>query len=926
MSVIFIEKEYLDVALEDEIGGFDCSFFFSSFKYSHLYVVNERQELVGYIDRSSFLNGNDRSVKKCPYILGENVVSSETLFEWHPDLYAVPAVDFNNRLIGAYIRSLPDELISLERVMNKIALSVLPAFLDEFVSFVHSKGVSSLQVIAEREDFNCLQERLRGLLPIILFEESEDEKFSEPVLVVDMKYSKSIRDLRLGDKEINVFTLEELVALSILPLVVGFFHECEVPLFLVEGPMKEKLSHSEERWPQLYRKIGLRESIEDENLISCFFQGNRELIEWAKDQELGIMGGDCVCTNGVHLLMSDRLAAKSQTKEAALPRIFVYGSCLAYGVCVPSYDRISACLQKLVAGEYEVVNLAVKNGRSLLNDLLYMLNTDIKRGDVVIDLNHYRSGIGREIESMCPIYESSAFMNEHPDPSFNFLDNTFHANAAVCRSIAAYLHEVIGARKHSNLGDTGSEVVYLRATHRLERIDSASILGQSLMQSYIEYVRRHKRPVPDQASVGSVILTANPLTLGHEYLVRFAKQRCSLLYVFIVEEDRFQYSTLERLSFALNVFDDPDIVVLSTGNVMTAYYTFPDYFSTSHSRSVDDKVWIPDYHCYLFGAVVAPILGINKRFIGEEIPGSVTNHYNEKIKEILPSYGIDVEVIPRLHDKGGLPLSASRARQYAEGEEWGKLSEMVSPKVMNFMLNYPHRSAGLIHSGHWSSAYREGEVFIKKYRYLNLSAIEREAKASSAALKYGLRAPSFQGTFKRDSSVYNSFDYIWMRPVEEVFLLQSNNYRGQCELLLTALPRVPWDLGDRYWEDSLLPEYENALSFLDYDVRHYLSFLSQLVPSVFIHGDLTCQNLGLTKEEELVVYDFQHGSLGPVGWDKSYLASTFPADKFFLPMSFEERLMAEAISAIRWGRSIRKRAVDINKREKLFQSWIKRNR
>ena len=716
------------------------------------------------------------------------------------------------------------------------------------------------------------------------------------------------------------------MALTILPIVISFFEKHSVSLLFVEGPLKEKLSGANERWPYLFEKGGLLKSIDNSDLLSVFYHGDSSLIKWAKDPEIGLMGGDRVCTNGIHLLMSEAQIPSNAGEGATLPRIFLYGSCLAYGACVPSKDRISSFLQELVDNEYVVVNLGVKNGRSLLNDLLYMLNTGVRKGDIVIDLNRYRPEISREIRSFRKIHDSSAFLNSHPDSSHCFLDSTFHANSAVCRSLAAFIHQLVSDEKGGKMITGENTVSYLQETGRLGRIDRSAILGKSLMHSYIEYVKRHKRFIQEGTSVGSVILTANPLTRGHEYLVNYAKRHCSLLYVFIVEEDRFQYSTLERMSFAKKAFNNPDIIVLSTGNTMTAFYTFPEYFSVSHASVARSDIQSADYHCFLFGKIVAPILGITKRFIGEEILGSITAQYNETIKRILPSYGIDVEVVPRLLDRDGIPISASRARSLTDREDWDNLARMLSPEIMGSVMNLPHRKTNLIRAGNWSSTYKVGDSFIKKYKYSDRFAIKRESEASMAALNYGLMTPSYRGTFEENGSIMNCFEYVSMRPIDEVSILQSKQLQRQCTLLIGELSRVPWNQDDHYWKDTLLPEFEYELSFLGLEPGKYLLFLSRLTPSVFIHGDLTCQNLGLTKDGSIVVYDFQHGSLGPAGWDKSFFASTFPAEKFFLPMTRDEMFMTEIISAIRLGRSMKKGAADMINRENLFQSWLKNNR
>ena len=99
--------------------------------------------------------------------------------------------------------------------------------------------------------------------------------------------------------------------------------------------------------------------------------------------------------------------------------------------------------------------------------------------------------------------------------------------------------------------------------------------------------------------------------------------------------------------------------------------------------------------------------------------------------------------------------------------------------------------------------------------------------------------------------------------------------------------------------------------------------LEGLIPEVFIHGDFTCDNLGLSSTKELVVFDFQHGCLGPKGWDKAYIASTLHYNKCIFELNEQEKQIAETIAAIRYGRAIRKND-DIQRRKEIFVSWINR--
>lgn len=252
--------------------------------------------------------------------------------------------------------------------------------------------------------------------------------------------------------------------------------------------------------------------------------------------------------------------------------------------------------------------------------------------------------------------------------------------------------------------------------------------------------------------------------------------------------------------------------------------------------------------------------------------------------------------------------------------------QLISAMDTASKLGYNSNSDGLIRESPWSTTYREKDFLIKKYRYRVISAIQREANASDAAKSIGINTPLFYETRESELGICNIFEYVPMRSMDEKELLVSHHFQKQTGFLLDSLARVPWDNADDYWRASLMPEFEFALSFLGIDTSRYLDFLVDLVPAVFIHGDFTCQNFGVTATEDIVLFDFQHGSLGPQGWDKSYLASTFFPNSFFFPLSQEERMMAETIAAIRLGRGIKKRIKDLGVREELFQLWHNSNR
>ncbi len=231
----------------------------------------------------------------------------------------------------------------------------------------------------------------------------------------------------------------------------------------------------------------------------------------------------------------------------------------------------------------------------------------------------------------------------------------------------------------------------------------------------------------------------------------------------------------------------------------------------------------------------------------------------------------------------------------------------------------------LLNKGLWSTTFKEETFFVKRYNFYIPEAAMREAKASVAAEKAGVRTPHFYYTNNNGKVLENIFDY---------WILSSNDYKqkessikiyNEITNITEALRNVSWDSKDQYWTLHLIPDFQDSLSYLKIKVSQYLNIITHLQCNVFIHGDLSTDNISLNKNK-LVVYDFQHGSFGPEGWDKAYFFASLvynPSFKDFL--NENEEILAEVISAIRWGRSIRKSSNLEGQRKKICMSWIKRD-
>ena len=169
--------------------------------------------------------------------------------------------------------------------------------------------------------------------------------------------------------------------------------------------------------------------------------------------------------------------------------------------------------------------------------------------------------------------------------------------------------------------------------------------------------------LPPVEVTGSIVMNANPCTLGHEYLIRKAAEDCDRLFVFVVSEDRSQFSAADRLAIVKAVAADlpaplsSKIIVMESGPYCISSATFPSYFTRDEERAsvhaeLDLKLFISQ----------AKELDITRRYAGTEPFSPSTAAYNDAMARVLPTGGITPVFIPRV-EKDGTAVSATEVRR-----------------------------------------------------------------------------------------------------------------------------------------------------------------------------------------------------------------------------------------------------------------------
>jgi len=204
------------------------------------------------------------------------------------------------------------------------------------------------------------------------------------------------------------------------------------------------------------------------------------------------------------------------------------------------------------------------------------------------------------------------------------------------------------------------------------------------IHGFTRLISQHKK---EDESIAALVMNCNPFTNGHRHVIEHASKENDVVHVFVVEEDRSDFSFSDRLSLVKQgTADLKNVVVHSGGTYIISAATFPSYFLKDAGKVIAAHAALD---LRIFGHYIAPALGITTRYVGEEPHCQVTATYNRLMSDILPEYSIEKKEIPRL-EVDERPVSASYVRKLlAEGNFEG--IKVLVPKTTYDYLMKHHR-------------------------------------------------------------------------------------------------------------------------------------------------------------------------------------------------------------------------------------------
>ena len=192
----------------------------------------------------------------------------------------------------------------------------------------------------------------------------------------------------------------------------------------------------------------------------------------------------------------------------------------------------------------------------------------------------------------------------------------------------------------------------------------------------------------ESSDLAALVINGNPLTIGHVHLIEKASVNHQMVVVFIVEENKSEFTFQERLSMAyLATKSLVNVCVLPSTKYIVSSLTFPTYFLKDKDEVNKEHALID---ALIFKNYFMKKLFIKKRYVGMESNNKMLN-YNSTLKVVLQDSLVE---IPRLEENNNM-VSASMVRKlikenkldealkYIPRENWLVLSMIVKQKYGN---------------------------------------------------------------------------------------------------------------------------------------------------------------------------------------------------------------------------------------------------
>lgn len=600
-----------------------------------------------------------------------NIDFIKNFFFSNPNIYRVPIIS-NEKLIGEYYNNNSIGR-SLLKQIEDTSLSLMPIF----QNYIHNWSKDKVIKLLCTDDKQQIFENL--------FCNISNNKYD---FIIDTIYTDDFRHLVL-DFSKNYVSLSNILITILVTEIVRYFKEKSVSFYIVKGVRKSypEINSQFTDKEKSNTKKSLEEVLSDSEYINILYKDDEASRKYVENHKNDISQLSRIVSNGIHNYLLDRredgfniINGKRITTGhpyEVSQTIHMFGPCIVQGLCVSDSQTIASILQRKINENgfqsIQVVNNGLAYGKDLLNDLLYMLGTNFNKGDIVIWINGYSNN---ELElfknnNIEIIDCNSCFIGQHDW----FCNIPFHCTSKANQIFSNQIFDCIRNELQINFHSEAKKGFNFLLDRNISlKFNSDNILNSYEMNLYMKYITKHKKSLPKNTKIGSIVINANPCTKGHIYLITEALKQVDFLYIFLVEGNKHGFDYLDRETMLLdNLIGFTNVCVLSGGAVMTSELCFPEYFN----RNIDYKKINPALHLKIFGQKIASFLEIKYRFFGEEPEDYITRELNKVAQQDLQQYGVEAIFIPRTEYEIGNPISAKKVRKYFEERNYKELVKLV---------------------------------------------------------------------------------------------------------------------------------------------------------------------------------------------------------------------------------------------------------
>ncbi|MCI8378535.1 MAG: adenylyltransferase/cytidyltransferase family protein [Lachnospiraceae bacterium] len=401
------------------------------------------------------------------------------------------------------------------------------------------------------------------------------------------------------------------------------------------------------------------EKIEQKNRWGAFFRnGYAQLYDLDTDDVTFSFGERC-----------------PEDLDEKLSTMYLFGPCIVWGAYVPNHESIGCLLRRQVGdrvnvrafgNNWNVINYIIREKEFCAGDIVVIFAGDRQ----VYDFNHI------------PVFDIMDVFKSIPNIKSHIRDMPYHCDEEVIRKVADRVIRICEERDYLNKDSN---------LKRSEKINFGIWKGRQKevplgLKQWLESVVKER--ISNVKKSGAIVMNCNPFTKGHRYLIEESAKRVEALYIFIVEEDKSYFRFEDRIKMVkLGVSDLENVIVIPSGRYIISSETLPGYFEkdTNHDLELDATQDLD-----LFGGVIAKAFDITVRFAGSEPEDAVTRQYNQQMKRILPSYGVEFFEIPRKRIDGRI-VSASSVRKYMDSQDYGRIEQLVLPQVYDYLKKHYFR-------------------------------------------------------------------------------------------------------------------------------------------------------------------------------------------------------------------------------------------